>query len=351
MDMGNTEINDPTGNNNGRIDPGETVDIIVSLMNVGIYDVTNIVADFSTADTYTTINNGSLNFSDIPPGETEDASMNISVSENAPIGHIIYGTLFVECLSNGQSLNYEYELNFKVGLTVEDFETGDFSAYEWEFGGDANWSITSSESYEGTYSAKSGAIGDESESELMLTMEVVADDEISFYYKVSSEATYDYLRFYIDGAQMGEWEGEAGWEQVTYPVTTGTHTFKWAYEKDQSVNNGDDCAWIDWIELPASDEGVGIGEDYNILTGNQLGSYPNPFTNQTRITFNVLESSIAQVKITDVVGHTVWSVMVQAEQGEQEVLWDGNNIEAGIYIVELFVNNELKSTRKLLKTK
>ncbi len=268
IDLGAIEISDPTGNNNGNLDPGETADIGITIQNMGLYEVTDINSNFTTSDVYTTINNGTLNFANMAAGETAESSLNISVDSETPIGHIIAGMLQVECQSNGGTYNYEYELNFKVGLTVEDFETGDFSSYEWEFGGDAVWTISNSESYEGTYSAKSGAIGDESESELILAMEVIADDEISFYRKVSSEATYDYLRFYIDGAQMGEWEGEADWEQVSFPVDAGQHTFKWAYEKDYSVNSGDDCAWIDWIELPATEQGSNLPAVFDLRDYN-----------------------------------------------------------------------------------
>ena len=33
-------------------------------------------------------------------------------------------------------------------------------------------------------------------------------------------------------------------------MTTGTHTFKWSYQKDGSVSNGSDCAWVDNIQFP-----------------------------------------------------------------------------------------------------
>ena len=81
-------------------------------------------------------------------------------------------------------------------------------------------------------------------------VEVAAAGDISFWYKVSSEATYDYLRFYIDGIEIAEWEGEEGWAEFSYPVSSGSHTFKWAFEKDYSVSSGSDCGWIDYIEFP-----------------------------------------------------------------------------------------------------
>lgn len=256
LDLGSTEIMDPTGNNNGQIDPGETVDVSVSLLNSGVYDVTDLVVNFTTSDLFTTINSGTLNFGDIAPGETADAMMNISVAGNTPIGHTISGLLDVTCNSNGQSFTYTFDLNFKVGIIFEDFETGDFTKFPWEFGGNNDWLISSSNPYEGTYSASSGNIGDNQNSELHLTLIALADGDISFYRKTSTEASYDYLHFYIDGVDLGSWAGENDWEQFSYPVVTGSHTFSWKYIKDQSVASGQDKVWIDFIELPAIDDGI-----------------------------------------------------------------------------------------------
>jgi C1A family cysteine protease len=275
--LGGVEVEDPTGNNNGMIDPGETVDIIISLINDGIYDIDNVIADFICTDTYTVINSSSLNFGDMAPGEIGTGTINITVDAAIPIGHAIVGSLDVSGTANANTLNYSFNLGFKVGLIVEDFETGDFTHFPWEFDGDNDWQITTSDVYEGSYSAKSGVIDDQEESILMIELDVLADDEISFFRKVSSEATYDFLRFYIDGAMMGEWSGEMDWAEAAYPVTTGSHIFKWTYEKDQSVSNGDDCGWIDWIEFPAIDEGfltVNAGADVTICEGETYLTNP-----------------------------------------------------------------------------
>jgi hypothetical protein len=71
-----------------------------------------------------------------------------------------------------------------------------------------------------------------------------------FSRKVSSEQNYDLLTFYIDGAQQGYWSGEVGWSQVSYPVTAGTHVFRWTYAKDEIGNAGSDTAWIDDVGVP-----------------------------------------------------------------------------------------------------
>ncbi|MCD4696754.1 MAG: T9SS type A sorting domain-containing protein, partial [Bacteroidales bacterium] len=105
--------------------------------------------------------------------------------------------------------------------------------------------------YEGTYCAKSGSINDNQSTYLELEYDVFSDDVISFWFKVSSENNYDYLRFFIDGNEQASWAGEVGWQEAEYAVTGGIHTFKWEYDKDYSVSNGSDCGWVDFIVLPA----------------------------------------------------------------------------------------------------
>jgi C1A family cysteine protease len=278
IDLGSIEVSDPTGNNNGRIDPGETVDIILTLQNDGLFDVTDITSEFITTDPYTTINSGSLDFDDMAPGEEAEATVSITVSNFAPVGHNLEGLLNVSCISNGNSMDYEFEMNFKVGLIVEDFETGDFTQFPWEFSGDEDWEISQSDPYEGNYCARSGNIGDNEETEFILTLEVENDDVISFFVKVSSEADYDYLRFYIDGTMMDEWAGEQSWEEFSYDVSAGSHTFKWAYEKDTYVSSGDDCAWIDFAVLPVVQDNMPSVFDLRDYNGS---NYVSSVKNQT----------------------------------------------------------------------
>ena len=250
--LGSIQISDPTGNNNGRIDPGETVDVNVMLKNKGIYDATSVTAEFSSSDPYLTINNGSLNFGGIPAGGQATSSLNLTADPLTPIGHNIAGNLNVQCISNNDTLSYTFALNFKVGLIVEDFETGNFTHFAWTQGGNQPWTVTNVAPFEGIYSAKSGTISNNQNTTLSLQMDVSNADSISFYLKTSSESGYDYLKFYIDNASIGQWSGETDWTKTTFPVTAGNHTFKWEYMKDQSVSSGSDCAWIDYILFPTS---------------------------------------------------------------------------------------------------
>ena len=136
------------------------------------------------------------------------------------------------------------------GGLSEDFETGNLTKFPWGHSGDANWTVNSGTRHSGTYGAQAGSITDDQTSTLTLTLNCSSGD-ISFYRKVSSESGCDYLRFYIDGAEQGQWAGEQDWARMSFPVTAGTRTLKWTYSKDGSESSGSDTAWIDDIVFPS----------------------------------------------------------------------------------------------------
>jgi hypothetical protein len=134
-------------------------------------------------------------------------------------------------------------------LTFEGFETGDFSRFDWASFGDSAWSINSENCNSGIHNAKAGLINDNEASTLSVTVDCISG-QVSFYYKVSSEQNYDYLRFYIDSTLQNEWSGNEDWTKVSSQVEAGRRTFEWTYSKDGSSSDGLDTAWIDDIEFP-----------------------------------------------------------------------------------------------------
>ncbi|MCD4695970.1 MAG: T9SS type A sorting domain-containing protein, partial [Bacteroidales bacterium] len=241
-------IDDSNGNNNGRIDPGEDVDILVTVRNNGDITAEDIEGLVETTSPYVTIINADFNFGDLAQGETSQGVFSISVDNATPIGQNF--SLNLNVSSNGGTYNNTFLMNFTVGLIIEDWETGNFDQFEWETGGNSDWFITNVNPYEGVYCSQSGDINHNQSSYLFISYNVIADGEISFYKKVSSESGWDYFRFYIDNTLQGEWSGDISWSEETYPVTSGNHTFKWEYDKDGSVSSGSDCGWIDYIILP-----------------------------------------------------------------------------------------------------
>ena len=73
---------------------------------------------------------------------------------------------------------------------------------------------------------------------------------LSFYWRVSSESNYDFLRFYLDGVeQSGRISGTVNWTRKSLAIGPGSHTLRWAYTKDGSVSSGSDAAWVDRVGL------------------------------------------------------------------------------------------------------
>ena len=135
------------------------------------------------------------------------------------------------------------------GLIHEDFESGVFGD-GWTFNPANSWTIVDGGT-KGTKCMKSMNEGiNNSNYSAILTVDVIVAGDLKFMYKVSSEANWDELHFYMDNQEKGVWSGTIDWTEFTQPVTVGTHTFKWSYIKDASMASGSDCAWIDDIVFP-----------------------------------------------------------------------------------------------------
>jgi carboxypeptidase T len=143
-------------------------------------------------------------------------------------------------------------INFELFPAVaESFESGVFGD-GWTFSGNQPWLIDNSVAWDGNNSARSGTINHNQSSSMIYTMETVLDGVISFYLKVSSEDSYDFLRFYINDEMKGQWSGEVDWTEVSFPVPAGLNAFRWTYVKDPAVVAGSDRAWVDYIIFPLS---------------------------------------------------------------------------------------------------
>ncbi len=247
LTIGNLTIDDGAGGNgNGKLDPGETVDIIIETANTGHSDCEDVLATLSCGSEYISLLAASFNLGSLAQGGAANAVFSLSVDPATP------AATPVELLAGLAAGAYQTQHTFTetVGSIDEDFETGNFTHYNWIQGGNQPWQISSVAPYQGSYCAKSGPINHQQNSSLSLSVTVFSPGVISFYKKVSSEADYDFLEFYIDNIKQGEWSGAVDWSQETYPIGSGVHILKWVYAKDYSVVGGQDCAWIDNIVFP-----------------------------------------------------------------------------------------------------
>ena len=239
---------------NGSLDPGESATLQLVLENIGSAPLQYPTFSAYENDEYLTLGeltSDNAYYWDV--GTSVILSTNIIVSDIAPFGHSAITWV------NIGILNSDYEFLFPIPLTVgmlmENFETIDFSGHDWQLAGQSDWYIQDDEVHDGNYAARSGDIGNSQFSEISVEYNVMNPGSISFAAKVSSEqgnsgTIYDYLTFYIDGEQMTLLGGELDWNEYSFMVSAGQHTFRWVYEKDTAGSSGDDCAWIDRVIFP-----------------------------------------------------------------------------------------------------
>jgi len=130
-------------------------------------------------------------------------------------------------------------------------EALDTAGLTWTTGGASNWWTQVMASHDTVDAARSGSIANSQQTWLETT--VTGPGQVSFWWKVSSEAGWDYLAFSAGGVLQVRISGETGWQQQTVAVGSGTHTLRWTYMKDSSASDGSDCGWLDqvvWTPTP-----------------------------------------------------------------------------------------------------
>ena len=280
LEIGEMQIDDSSGNDNGVLDPGENATIIIPVINNGHAVSADAIASLTCSAAGITIETETVDLGLIEVELSEDAIYNITADESVPFGTPIILSFSVVA---GE---YEVLEDFptQVGIHREDFESGGFLQYPWELQGyeitwpnvnpiedfiignpiaDVEWSIDTNEFYSGEASAKSYPITHNQASFMSLELDVTQDGEISFWYKVACEYSpsqtyfYDGLFFIIDGETVDRFQpepdGSSPWTFANYQIETGIHTFDWVYVKDGgdgSTMIPDDCAWVDFITFP-----------------------------------------------------------------------------------------------------
>ena len=310
-----TDLED--GDGNGQIDPGETVTAHITVKNAGLAAAPdtrlNVICDLPEI----VYEQGDFQVGTVNADEEFTIDFVFVLSEETPLG-VAYEIGF-----NTTSGHYSTEgsFAFSVGIVTEDWETGDFSKFEWENDPSMPWAVVTENPYEGNYCVKSGAIGDNQSTSLAINLEVHSEGEISFYRKVSSESGFDKLYFYIDGNEKGNWSGEVSWGQLTYALPVGHHELKWTYKKDVYVANGSDCAWLDNIIFPPSDV-ITVTQE-TVMNG--LALYPNP--NKGQFSINLPEEDCVIV-VFNSLGQQVYS-----RQAKGETTLNLEALNSGMYFV------------------
>lgn len=108
---------------------------------------------------------------------------------------------------------------------------------------------------------------------------------IIFDWKVSSEATYDFLAFLIvdqggNIVKQRQISGEKDWVTEQLIIPSGNYTLAWGYVKDGSVSAGADRGYVDNVRIrrngaPLPPECVGNGQPLNTALDNSSLTFTN----------------------------------------------------------------------------
>lgn len=457
----NNTIHDNTGNNNGEIDFNETIDVDLSIHNVGIADATGVSATLTTTDPYITITNATSLFGDVVSNSTASIAnaFQFVVANNIPDQHVISfvvlindgngnswsssftqvanaptleggiltiddtqggdgdgmleagesASVMIRCLNIGHSdaplsaavistissflnitvptfnvgliqkqnfvdatfqvsmlpnvavgTNYDITLDLSsgaymanklymgsAGIILEDFETGNFNKFSWAMGGNQPWIMSTNAPFEGTYCATNDDIDDSESSDLLLSITVMADDSVTFWYRMSSEQDWDFLRYSEDGIELGAWSGITSWIYTGFPITSGSHTLRWSYDKDSDFSSGSDQAWLDNIRLPFGTQVTGVTQ---ITRKNGIAVWPNPSSQFINISIKETSAQSISWRLQDVSGRVVQTGVQQQNFNANDVFTiNVNGLSAGMYLLNLTGGNVNKSVKVVVE--
>ena len=146
---------------------------------------------------------------------------------------------------NGYNDSYIVQIGIPAFMISENFENG--IPADWTNDTTYLWTVV-----DGHMQSGNGGVPN-STSSITTTVTYPSDGTISFDFWSRGEGadTYDWdkSRFYIDDEKMFDYGKHTGWESYSANVTAGTHTFKWEYKKDGSVNPEGDCFIVDNIKM------------------------------------------------------------------------------------------------------
>lgn len=322
-------IDDANGNNNGRLDPGEYANLTFRVTNNGHYLADHPCFSLSADNDYLRIITPEITIHSLEESASTELSFNVYAEYIA--GEVPYVDLTLHSAING--LRIDQDLICPIGFVIDGFEKGIFEPEYWTNDSQHPWTVVTNTPHEGAYCAKSGIITHDETSELTLSFNSTEPGQIAFFCRISSEANYDFLVFYIDGEEQQRWSGEHWWHEYSFDAPAGQHSYMWAYIKDYSVDYGSDCAWIDYITLPP------YLDDVNEQAPLPLTLHPNPTTDQ--ITIGLEQEGDFVISVFNTRG-----TLLHKERNA--TILSFKDFPSGTYLIEVEQNGQ-RSSRKIIK--
>lgn len=308
-----------------RVLPGHTYQLAAKV--TGLYDSVRLEAESYSPRSMQSTNDTTLTFI------TADSLCALAIGGTLHLGH--------------WSDRQRYWL--EPGNRIESFEHG-FASHPWKNASPTAWTIDSTESHSGRFSARSGTIGDGMATQLCLEVEMPFRDTISYWVKTSTEGGGDKMVFSVDGyGFIPEAWGAMDWDHRIHVLNAGRHTLCWRYSKDGSDSRGSDCVWIDDLQIPLALWDTAYVWDCQMPTTDirqpqeatpSVTLYPNPATRQVTIA----GPQGTRIHVSDALGRTITTITLTAIEPYR---WDTTALPAGIYFITSTYGNR-QNTQKLI---
>ncbi|MDZ7742132.1 MAG: C25 family cysteine peptidase [Bacteroidota bacterium] len=396
----NYNIDDSNGNDNGKMDPGETVDLTISVSNDGTSEAFNILGDLSSVSQFVDIAQSQMDYGDIAGGATAEQIYSVTADAACSSGHIAD----FEILFNGDmGISATGIFNSVIGqipVLLVDYDGNSSSSAMMEssfqnLGVAWDMEASLSDVDPGLYQSVFVCLGvypnnhqlsAEDGQQLATYLEnggrLYMEGADTWYY---DDQTAVHEMFNIEGMEDGEsdlgevmgqassivegmdyvYDGENNWIDRIQPIEPAIAMFKNLdpeYTCAVSFDEGNHKTIGSSFEFGGLDDGnynkdelmyeilqffgietIWVGQEENLPGNPDFTVYPNPFNNQLNILLEGKE--ITEVSVYDLLGRKVmkWAV---SKKGHLQL--ETGKLKAGIYYIRLRSGNEIM-TQKLIR--
>ena len=312
---GSLSVNDEaSGNNNSRLDAGETADFLIPTSNSGHAEAANVVAQLSTDNPYLAINTSSVELGTLVIDQTKTATFNVSASASTPAGE--QATLYYTATCGA----YTFPDTFYVNIgDLPSYPMSDNTVYVNQGlffdSGNADNDYSNQEQSTMTFYPEDGAFSVRAE----FTDFNLSDlDKLYVYNGTDRNAPQ------ISGSPFMS-TNSPGVVDATNP--DGALTFYF-----QSNLMGTAAGWrAEMSTFSVSDLNNGLSRE-TPQTFALLPNYPNPFNPSTVISYQLAADSNVEIEVYNLLGKKIQTLLNRRQEaGRYSIDFDGASLSSGVY--------------------
>ena len=407
LEFGEYSIDDAAGNGNGKLDPGETVDLTITVKNSGTSDADGVIALLAASSVYITIDEASMLYGPVTAGASVEQTYVITAGSETPAGHtapftlninanlgitgngeffIVVGQIPVLVIdmdgnSNSADVMMDCFSNLSVGAETVDGWPDEMGIYSSVFVClgvyPDNHVLSNAEGQELADFLNAGGMvymegGDtwfydsQTPAHAMFNINGLADGSDDLGILNGQEGTF------TDGMEFN-YQGDNTWIDHIAPTGDAFTIFKnespvymcgvandegsyrtigasFEFGGMAAMNTSTDYLmhlYLDFFGIGSIWVGVDETDEISVNFGQ---AYPNPFTGVTNLVFSVEEAMNISIDVYNMNGQKVSSIVnTNFNTGTHNIQWDAgaDGVPEGIYFLRMMTENEV-ITRKVI---